>query len=438
MRYTYEYMIQNYDEIATTPLRKDALAILEAGYVAIDTTAVMRRTLHRKDDMLIVGGKEYDLSSFQHVYVVAFGKCAADAAHVVEDVLGDTITDGVVIDVRSGVALSYLQYHEGTHPLPSEANVKAAQNIESMLSRATERDFVIVVISGGGSSLLCLPHDMTCSTLSDITHTLMRGGATINEINTVRKHTSRVQGGQLAAMAFPATVVSCVFSDVPGNDLSVIASGPTILDQTTKEEAARILAKYDVLTACTLPQCELVETPKDPKLFQHVYHVLAVTNSSMLSAMAKEARALGYTAQIVGTGVQGEARDVGVRIARSAVVGKTCLLYGGETTVTVGNAKGKGGRNQEVALGALVHMIGSLDAAGKLVLGAASDGWDNTPVAGAIVDSSAVWTALCSGLDPQAYLDAHDTHSFFKEIDTHIITGRTGANVADVYMSLTS
>lgn len=431
-------MIQNFSDIAVTPLRKDALAILEEGYAAIDTKEAMRRNIKREGDIITVGCAQYDLSSYKHVYVVAFGKCAAAASEVLEEIIDGDITDGVVIDVRSGVTLRRLQYHEGTHPFPSEANVSATRNIEALLERATEHDLVIVVVSGGGSSLLCSPHDMTCSTLADITDALFRAGATIDELNTVRKHTSRVQGGQLAAIAHPASVISCVFSDVPGNNLSVIASGPTILDQTTKDDAARILATYDVLKTCTLPHCKLVETPKDPNLFAKVYHTLIVTNDLMLSAMAKEAQTRGYTAHIVGTNLEGEASHVGARIARNAHVQKTCLLYGGETTVSVGSSKGTGGRNQEVALGALSYMVDTLNAPGKLVLAAASDGWDNGPVAGAIADSSAAGKAILSGLDPKVYLEAHDAYPFFKEINAHIITGRTDANVADVYMSLTA
>jgi glycerate 2-kinase len=294
-----------------------------------------------------------------------------------------------------------------------------------------------VIVSGGGSSLLCDPHDMTCSTLADITDALFRAGATIDELNTVRKHTSRVQGGQLAALAHPATVVSCVFSDVPGNDFSVIASGPTMLDQTTREDAVDVLTKYDVLNTCALPHCELLETPKNPTLFKNVYHTLIVTNDTMLAAMASEAQRRGYDAHIVRRNVHGEAKEMGVYIAREATKKKTCFLYGGETTVSVGNAKGKGGRNQEVALGALWNMMHTLDASGKLVLAAASDGWDNGPVAGAIADGSVAEDALLSGLDPEVYLENHDAYPFFEEIKAHIITGRTGANVADVYMSLT-
>ncbi len=436
MRYTYS-MITNTADIAATPLRKDALAILEAGYRAIDTKEAMRKRFWREDNTLFVGDTSYQLSQYAHVYVVAFGKCAADASSVVEEVLGSAITDGVVIDVRSGVGLSRLQYHEGSHPFPSEENVSATRNIEALLERATEKDLVIVIVSGGGSSLLCDPHDMTCATLSDITDALFRAGATIDELNTVRKHTSRVQGGQLAALAHPATVVSCVFSDVPGNDVSVIASGPTILDQTTREDAVDVLTKYDVLNTCTLPRCELVETPKDPMLFKHVYHALVVTNDTMLGAMASEAQKRGYDTRIVRRNVQGEARDVGAHIAREAIKKKTCLLYGGETTVSVGKACGKGGRNQEVALGALSYMMNKMDTSQKLVLAAGSDGWDNSPVAGAIADGYTAWSALLAGLDPLVYLGGHDTYTFFKEVGGHIITGRTGANVADVYMSLT-
>jgi glycerate-2-kinase len=162
-------MIQNLKDIACTPLRKDALAILEAGYMAIDTKVAMKKSMTREGDVFSINNTTCDLSRYRHVYVVAFGKCAAAASEVVEEVVGDVITDGVVIDVRSGAALSRLQYHEGSHPFPSEKNVAATRNIETMLERATKDDLVIVIVSGGGSSLLCDPHDMTCSTLTDIT-----------------------------------------------------------------------------------------------------------------------------------------------------------------------------------------------------------------------------------------------------------------------------
>jgi glycerate-2-kinase len=431
--------IKNPDTFSATNLRADAYQILEAGYTAIDTRTVIRERIHIDGETLRIMDKTFDMSAYERLLVVAFGKCAAEASVELESILGNRITEGIVIDIRSGIPLRHLSFLAGTHPLPSDQNIAATEHVASLLSGATEKDLIIVIVSGGGSSMLCLPSDLSCGALAHVTDTLMKAGATIEEINTVRKHTSKIQGGQLAALAYPATLVSCIFSDVPGDDIGMIASGPTVLDTTTKEDAAAILAKYDILRTCALPHCELVETPKDEHTFARVTNVLILTNRTMLVAMRKKAEELGYQSFIAHTAIQGEARDVGRRIVDEAVRGKTCMVYGGETTVTVlpDEETGTGGRAQEVALSALCAMDEQNKTDGMLVVGIASDGWDNTDVAGAVVDGLSVLLAPVFAGSPKMYLSRHDAYGFFERTGDHIVTGRTGANVSDVYMILT-
>lgn len=422
-------VVKNIEELATTPLRADAIKILESGYGAIETGKVVRENVAREGGRLSYAGKQLDLRDFDRVYFVGIGKCAADAAVVFEEMLGEYISSGIIVDVR-GATLKKITSRVGTHPLPSKENIAAAQSIKELLEQATERDLVIAVISGGGSALLCLPHDLQCEMLIRITETLMKKGASIAELNTVRKHLSLIQGGGFAKLAYPARVISFIFSDVPGDDISVVASGPTVMDTTTKEDAERILAKYDVLAVCELPNCEVLETTKEEKYFQNVENVLVLTNKTALEAMVDTARILGYGARIVTAELQGEARAEGERIARGVEVGM-CLLYGGETTVTV-RGEGVGGRNQELVLGALPY-IGEE----SIVVAAASDGWDNSDVAGALGDRALLEEAKRRELDPQKFLDMNDSYAFFAAAGGHIKTGRRGSNVSDLYFTLT-
>lgn len=424
------HVIKNTDTLATTPLRTDALQILEAGYQAILTKEVIGKNVEVNGQYLRIGESVLSLGVFKRIFFVGIGKCALDAGEVFEEKLGTWLTDGIILDVR-GAALKKLHSHVGTHPFPSEENVKASQSIAELLQGLTDTDLLITVVSGGASSLLCLPYDISCETIGLITKTLMANGATISEINTFRKHTSVIQGGQFAKMAYPATVVSLIFSDVPGDDIATVASGPTVLDTTNIADARAVLEKYDIANLCKLPECEFVETPKDPEYFQRVHNILFVSTKLSLEAMKREAGALGYRAEIVNAAFQGEAREAGKRFIREATVAKTCRLFGGETTVLV-KKEGRGGRCQEVVLGALTEM-----REGMLCIAATSDGWDNTPFAGAIGDSETLAHAHELGLDPQSASENNQAYDFFEKVGSHIDTGRTGANVSDWYFTLT-
>ncbi len=418
-------VIKNAEELATTPLRRDALEILEAGYQAILTKEVVRSQVEVDGKNLKIDGHIFSLNAYERIFFVGIGKCAFDAGEVFEEKLHGWLTDGIILDVR-GAPLQKLRSHIGTHPFPSEVNMEVTRSITKLLEGLTERDLLISVISGGASSLLCLPYDLSCEDLATMTKTLMGKGATIAELNTVRKHTSQIQGGQFAKLAYPATVVSLIFSDVPGNDIGMVASGPTVLDTTAVADARAILEKYGVSNIKNL-----LETPKEEKYFECVHNILFVTNMKALEAMKRMAEKLGYEATVENAELQGEAREVGRRLASEVVEQKTCRLFGGETTVTT-IKEGKGGRCLEVALGALGAMRG-----GVVVVAATSDGWDNTPFAGALGDSDVLRRAQEIGLDPAVASLENQSYAFFEKVGTHIDTGRTGANVSDWYFTLT-
>jgi len=426
-------IIKNRKELATNKLRADALEILEAGYSAILTERVIKSKVVLDGNRLSVMGRDYDLDSYERIFFVGIGKCALDAAESMEELLGDRITDGVVIDVRSGASLKHLKIYQGTHPLPSEKNMEAAKNIVEMLDDTSEKDLVIIVISGGGSALLCLPNELRCEELAKITDTLMKKGAAINEINTVRKHTSKIQGGQLAKLAYPATVLSLIFSDVPGDYLSIIASGPTVIDSTTKEDAEKIINKYNLWEDTGIEKHELLETPKEGMYFEKVNNVLLVTNKVALEAMADKSTELGYNAKIESTQLEDEASEFGRKLTELNEK-KSCILFGGETVITFEKGKeyGAGGRNQEVALAALSSV-----ADNSIVVAAASDGWDNCEYAGAIADKELYEKSKELGIDIEKALDTHSTYDFYKKVGGYIKTGKTGVNVSDLYFVLT-
>lgn len=422
------HIIDNFDEIATDGLRTDALTILEAGLMAVDTERALREKINLEKETLTIDGQMYELKNFDRLFVIGFGKAAFRASKTLEDILGDKINGGVALDVESG-DLRHIDSVAGTHPLPSVENMRATGEIIGILKDATEDDLILTVVSGGGSALLCWPYDQKCETTRQITDALMDAGATIHETNTVRKHIDEIKGGQFVEMAAPATIAGLIFSDVPGDDLSMIASGPTVLDTTTAKEARGILEKYDVLKTCKLSGCDLKETPKDPDLFKHANNTLIVSNTMATDAMAKKAEDLGYEQNIYSNTLSGEARDVGEMLAGQHKP-SMALIAAGETTVTI-TGDGKGGRNQELVLGALSYVPDD-----ALLLSCASDGIDNTPVAGAIADKHTKNRAEKLGLDPEKFLENNDSFHFFQQTGSHIKTGVTGRNISDLMLVL--
>ncbi|MBI2409638.1 DUF4147 domain-containing protein [Candidatus Kaiserbacteria bacterium] len=428
-------VIRNFDALALSDLRIDALSIAEAGYAALDVGAALTHNLRIEQDELLVKVRPsqkdtaYSIRG-RNVFFVGIGKCAFAAAAAIEQILGDRLTGGVALDVsaRDRGGSRKIEPYVGTHPLPSEANERATDRILAFLEERGESDIVLMLISGGGSTLLCRTEaPMTCLEESAIFKELTKKGATIAEINTVRKHLSRARGGGLAKAAYPAEVLSFIVSDVPGDDVRLIASGPTIRDSSTIEDARHVLDTYGI------SNIQLLETPKEETYFERVRNILFLTSQSALDAMRAEAVDRGYQPAIADDRFSGEAREIGRAIGAKLHDSPpgSALLFAGESTVTLGNSSGTGGRNQEMALAALRDM-----REGELFLPFASDGHDNTDAAGAISDALSRAHAEENKLSITDYLEGHRSYDFFRSTGDALITEYTGTNVSDLIIAL--
>lgn len=425
--------IKNYLQLAVTETRAVALEIAEAGLQAIDTEHTIHETVSLSDDTLVIDGEKIPLEDIGRIIVAGIGKCAARAAAELEKILGNRLSGGLVITIGEVPPFAKIKNYSGTHPFPSKENMEASKALFESLSNLEEKDLVIFLVTGGGSTLLCLPDDGNWQRESLIFGAFMNSGAPIQDINTVRKHMSRVRGGFLAQAMYPARVISLIFNDVPGSDdIGFIASGPTVKDTTTIDDAQIILDKYKILMACNLDGCGLIETPKDEKYFQRVKNIVVVSNKTALDAMKRTAEEKGYKTKIVDAKIAGEARDVGRALAEQAANAstRTALLWGGETTVTV-NKSGKGGRNQELVIGALTAI--SDDA---LLMAVASDGQDNSDIGGAVCDKIIKDKVSKLGLNPQQALSENQSYVFWKAVGDYLDIGETGSNVSDLIIAL--
>lgn len=419
-------------------LRRDALRIFKAALSAADPAVAIRSHLRLTGNHLAVNGKRYDLRRFRRIFVIGAGKASASMALALEKLLGPSITGGM-INVKYGhtAPVRRIELNECGHPIPDENGVRGAQRIAHIAREADEHDLIFCVISGGASALLPLPAEgVTLEQNQQITDALIRSGASIHDINAVRKHISAIKGGRLAQRAFPATVISLLLSDVVGDDMDVIGSGPTVPDRTTCADAAAVLERYHI--TYRLP---MTETPKpgDP-VFEQVRNIIVGSNRIAVATAARKARELGYRTLILSTSMEGETKDVArvhAAIAReiatsgNPVKPPACVISGGETTVTL-RGHGKGGRNQEFVLAA------ALDIAGlprTVMLSAGTDGTDGpTDAAGAIADGSTLDRA--EGLDAPGALARNDAYPFFDSLGDLIRTGPTGTNVMDVHVVL--
>lgn len=425
-----EHIIKNFDQLAVTPLRRDALTILEEGLRAIDTRTALLHKASLAENTLTVGSKTYDLTQYKRVFVIAIGKAAIDAAATLEELLGDRIAGGYVLDIRKG-KFKFLKSCECTHPYPSQKNIDSANRIVELLDKTEKTDLVLAVITGGGSAIFSRPDKLNFKQVTEITRALMDQAATIQEINTVRKHLSTVKGGQLAALARPAEVIGLIFSDIPDNDLSFVASGPTYPDDTTVADAQAVLSKYRVSEKTGIKNIPLRETPKDAGIFRQVHNELIVSNETAASAMRDCATSLGYRSRILSTNLTGEARAVGPRLAEEPESGEAVIATG-ETTVIIRNP-GMGGRNMEVALSAVPYVDEH-----TLVISCASDGTDSLPIAGGIADHPVKEKAAENQMEIDYYLNMNSSYIFFHRVNAAIDTGPTGANVSDLMLAIKS
>ena len=426
-----EGKIKNFDDLAASPARKAVLMMAEAGLAAIDTQRTIRERVKLSGNEFAVDEESLDISEFERLFVVGIGKCALEAGAALEDVLGDRLSGGIVLDVHQG-SLQKIKAYSGTHPYPTEANVDATSAIIRLLSSLGEKDLVIFIISGGGSTLLCQPENMVCAQEADILKVLFDKGATIEEINILRKHLSLARGGRLAEYAHPASSVALIFSDVPGDDLGFVASGPTVKDETTVEEARAIVQKY-ALEKETGLKIEPLKTPKEDKYFAKVKNILFISNKTALFAVAEAAKKMGFRPEIKTSLLSGEAREAGERIAEdiSGADPNTAYFYAGETTVTVANPQGRGGRNQELALGALRAVANDC-----VVLSLASDGKDNGEYGGALCDKITREKAVALDLKGDDFLARNDSSEFFEMVGGALLTGDTGSNVSDIVIAI--
>lgn len=427
-----KHLIKNFEKLATSPIRKVVLDIAEAGLESINTAKAVNKyvSYNGRKDILRVCGKKFALEKYERILCVGFGKAALEAVTELQKIINDRISCGFVIDLKEG-NLGKIICRVGSHPHPTKINIDATKELLDMLSKCTEKDLVLCVVSGGGSALLCYPHEMNCETEVSIVSALTVKGAPIEELNTVRKHISNVKGGQLAAKMYPATVIGLIFSDVPGDDISTVASGPTAMDTTTVSDAAGILKKYDILAMCELPACKLIETPKEEKYFQNVHNFLLVSAKTALQAMKERAEEYGFKTFIYSNRFQGEAKSLGALVVQKNLPHE-CLLGAGESTVKI-IGKGKGGRNQEMALAALPYLSEK-----QVFACIASDGHDNTDAAGAIVDRGTWLRAKNLNMKTEEYLQNNDSYSFFVATGDIVETGLTGANVSDFFVCINS
>lgn len=442
-------------------MRAAAREIFAEAVRAADPRASVLRHLRREGDRLLAGGEAYDLAAAGRVIVVGAGKGTAPMAEAVEEIAGDRIDAGLVI-VKDGHArpLARIEQAEASHPLPDERGRRATERLLGLVAGAGEADLVLCLLSGGASSLLVAPDgELTLEDKRAASRLLMGAGADIAELNTVRKHLSRVKGGRLAEAAAPAAVLTLAVSDVIGDRLDVIGSGPTYPDGTTFAEALAVLERRAV--AAAIPEKvrrhlelgaagRIAETPKGGgPAFARTRNLVVGSNREAIGAAAARARGLGYEPEVVTTELAGEAREAAARLAGLALRrrqslgpgGKACLLAGGETTVTV-RGRGLGGRNQELALAFAVAIEGE---AGIAALAGGTDGTDGpNDAAGGVVDGETAALARAVGLDPARFLAENDSYSFFAGLDRaaggghHLVTGPTGTNVMDIVAVLVS
>lgn len=417
-------LIKNFSKLTQGfKVRKKALSIINEGLESISPFYIFKNKIAFKNNILTIENKKFNLARFNNIYVIGFGKAAGAMAEAMEKIIDGRIKSGLVIDTKER-KLKRIKVKKGTHPYLSKKNIQATKRIINLVKQTIPNDLVFCLISGGGSALFENPYNSFVNTLR-MYKKLLLCGASIREINIVRKHISCVKGGQLAAIT-PAQIISLIFSDVIGDDLEIIASGPTVLDKSTVSDAYKIIQKY------RLPKLKLLETPKDKNIFEKVHNLILLNNKIPLMAMKKKAEKMGYAVKIITRKLAGEAKWVSKKLIRLSQKMKRGEIYlaGGETTVRV-KGPGKGGRNTELSLAFLKNLPPNI-----LFTSIASDGQDNTEAAGALVDQHTQQKAQKLKLNPQAYLSNNDSYNFFQKTGDLIFTGPTDSNVADLILML--
>lgn len=436
-------------------LRKDAEEIFKHVLKTLDSESLVKKKVSINGQTLSVDQREYDLGNYEHIYVIGGGKACAPMAKTIEDILGHRLDEGIVIvKYDHGLPLNKIKIVEASHPIPDTNGTEGTSEILRLLSNTSEKDLIICLISGGGSALLVQPQKgITLEDIQATSNALLACGATIDEINAVRKHLSIVKGGHLARASYPSTLITLVLSDVIGDPLDTIASGPTVPDESTFDDACKVIEKYSLESMIPKSVCGILnkgqngeanENPKHgDKVFTNTQNVIIGSNKIALEAAKEKAADLGYNTIILSSMVQGESREAAIFFSSIAkevyrtgipVSKPACIIAGGETTVTI-KGDGKGGRNQEFALSAAIDIEGYK---GIVVLSAGTDGTDGpTDATGAIVDYNTCKVARERFyLKPEEILSNNDSYNFFNKTGEHIITGPTLTNVMDIMISL--
>lgn len=449
-------LLRNATSKSDSTARVAALEMIKSGVAAVDPHEAVRRHVRRVDHRLIVHGKEYNLDRFENVAIVGGGKASGAMAETLEEILGEYLTTGFVnvLKENRGVKTKKVKLNPAGHPLPDEKGLKGSKLMVELCKSVGKKGLIFLLISGGGSALLPYPADgISLEDKQKVTDALLMSGATINEINAVRKHLSFIKGGQFLRYVNSSEVISLIISDVVGDPLDVIASGPTVPDPTTYPDAVRILQRYKLWTA--IPENVrshlqkgvkggIPETPKvGDKIFRKVNNVIVGSNRVAIAASYEKAKQLGYNALFFSSYLEGEARHVGTALAsllqeidasNNPVSKPAAIIAGGETTVTV-TGTGKGGRNQELVLSASMKISG---LPGVAIISIGTDGIDGpTDAAGAIADGKTLLRARDMNLDALRFLDDNNAYRFFENLKDLIITGPTGTNVNDLTVLVT-
>ena len=445
-----QQIIENTATELTRKARTIALNALELALNAADAKTLTKAKVSLKNSTLTADNYSFDLKKLRNVYVVGGGKAGSSMAEMLEEMLGKRITDGIV-NVPHGDShqTSIIKLNSSGHPVPDEAGVAGTRIMLAIAERAEKDDLIICLISGGGSSLMPLPRDgISLKDKQKLTVALLKSGARINEINAVRKHISNFKGGWFAKKAYPATILNLVLSDVVGDNLEFVASGPTVPDSTTFADARRVLEKYGLWknapasirkVLCDGEKGFVAETPKagDPA-FGRVHTALLGNCRFASNAAVQYLRSEGLNTLMLTSTLEGEAKGIGALLASVAneivfsenpVARPAAIVASGETTVTV-KGKGVGGRNQELVLSAALRLN---DVDGVVVASLSTDGVDGpTDAAGAIADGKTLVRAAKIGLNPEKFLADNDSYTFFSKLGDLIVTGPTGTNVNDI------
>ena len=434
-----EQIIKNGQTPKLKDIRKDILDVLTSALYAVDPYNAVKLKLDGKT--IVFRSETIDISDFENIYLIGFGKASVGMTQAVCDSID--IKNGAVVtnDPDNKVQSNYISTFIGSHPIPNHKSVDSTEKILDIAYKCTKNDLLIVLISGGGSALLSKPR-VSLNDLQKTTDLLLKSGATINEINTIRKHLSFVKGGQLAAYA-KCTIISFIVSDIIGDPIEFIASGPTYSDSTTYTDTQNILKKYKLWMKLPSSVRKIIEdgvngkipeTPKkDDPVFDNVFNFVVANNESACRAAKDKAAELGYKTMLLTTSLDGEAKDVGRYLAKKATnyltnAKKMVFISGGETTLTI-RRSGKGGRNPEMVLGS-VEELANKDV---VFSSFATDGIDGMcDAAVAIADAYTLMRALKKDLDPNRFLNENNSYEFFKNLDDLFVTGPTGTNVMDI------